>query len=160
MKWTLLRAWFAGLVATTIITLMVYFVSPDLTGGPSDLAALLAGLMGVSWVAGLGAHFVIGTVVLPSVYLLLQNRLLTGGAAIRGMTWGLLLWVLSQAIVVPASGGGFFSQNAGGLKAAFDSLLAHLLYGLVLGLFAGGGRASSYSPSSAYPPGAHAGRAV
>jgi hypothetical protein len=160
MKWTLLRAWFAGFVATMIITLMVYFVSPDLTGGPSDLAALLAGLMGVSWVAGLGAHFLIGTVVLPSVYLLLQNRLLTGGAAVRGMTWGLLLWVLSQAIVIPATGGGFFSQNGGGLRAVFDSLLAHLLYGLVLGVFTGSTRESSYSERSAYPPGAHAGRAV
>jgi hypothetical protein len=160
MKWTLLRAWFAGFVATMIITLMVYFVSPDLTGGPSDLAALLAGLMGVSWVAGLGAHFLIGTVVLPSVYLLLQNRLITGGATMRGMTWKFLLWVLSQAVVVPASGGGFFSQSAGGLRAAFDSLLAHLLYGLVLGLFAGDARESSYYTRPAYPPGAQARRAV
>ena len=160
MRWTLLKAWFAGFVATTIITLMVYFVSPDLTGGPSDLAALIAGFLGVSWVTGLGAHFLIGTLVLPSVYLLLQNRVLTGGAAMRGMTWGLLLWVLSQSIVIPASGGGFFSQNAGGLKAAFDSLLAHLLYGLVLGVLAGGPREASYSERPAYPPGPHARRAV
>src|SRR5262249_57396284 len=63
MRWTLLKAWFAGFVATTIITLMVYFVSPDLTGGPSDLAALIAGLLVVSWVTGLGAHFLIRTLV-------------------------------------------------------------------------------------------------
>ena len=147
MKWTLLRAWFAGFVATMIITLMVYFVSPDLTGGPSDLAALLASLLGVTWIAGLTAHFLIGTVVLPSVYLLLQGRLLTGGPAVRGMTWGLLLWVLSQAIVIPVSGGGFFSQDAGGLRAAFDSLLAHLLYGLVLGVTYG--LLTTYYPAKA-----------
>ena len=160
MRTTILKAWFAGFVATTIITLMVYFVSPDLTGGPSDLAALLAGLMGVSWVAGLGAHFLIGTVVLPTLYVLFPNRVLTGGAAVRGMTWGLLLWLLSQAIVIPASGGGFFSENAGGLKAVLDSLLAHLLYGLVLGVLTGGARAGSYSARDAYEHGAHARRAV
>src|SRR5262245_38103428 len=137
MKWTLLKTWFAGFVATTIITLMVYFVSPDLTGGPSDLAALVARMLGVSWVAGLSAHFIIGTLVLPTLYAVWLNRGLTGGSAVRGMTWGMMLWVLSQAVLIPVAGGGFFSADSGGLKAAFDSLLAHMLYGLVLGVLTG-----------------------
>jgi len=159
MQSSIWRGLFAGFVGTTIITLMVSFGSPDLTGGPSDLAALLAGMLGVSWIGGLWVHFLIGTVVLPTIYVLLLNRVLTGGAAVRGMTWGLLLWLASQTIVIPAAGGGFFSANGGGLKAVLDSLIGHLVYGLILGVLAGAPRGEAYMAPGMFGPRRQARRA-
>ena len=139
MRPNLSRALVAGFAGTILITLMMYFVSPMMSGGPMDIAALLGGVLGGSWAAGIAAHFVIGTLVFPAIYALLLYRVLTGSPAVRGMTWGLVLWFASQAVVMPALGAGFFSSEAGGAMAAMDSLIGHLAYGFVLGVGAGRG---------------------
>lgn len=141
MRPNLTRAFVAGFAATIAITLMMYFVTPMMSGGPMDIAALLGGLLGGSWVAGIVAHFVIGSVIFPLVYCFLAFRVLTGSAAVRGMTWGLILWFVSQAAVMPALGGGFFSSQSGGLTAVMDSLVGHLVYGFVFGVGTGGAHA-------------------
>ena len=138
MKTNICRACFAGFLGTIVVTCMVTFASPNMVGGPSDIAAMLAALMGGSWLAGLAMHFTVGTLVLPMVYLALLDRRLPGGPALRGVAWGAMLWLLSQVVVIPATGGGFFSAAAGGLKVMADSLIGHLAYGLVLGVLAGG----------------------
>ena len=103
MKTKLGRACFAGFLGTIVVTCMVTFASPYLIGGPSDIAAMLAGLMGGSWLAGMGMHFMVGTLILPMLYVLLDRRL-PGGPALRGTAWGLMLWMVSQAVVIPATG--------------------------------------------------------
>ena len=71
MKSKLFRACFAGFLGTIVVTCMVTFASPTLIGGPADLAALLAGMLGGSWLAGLAMHFGVGTLVLAgNVFLL------------------------------------------------------------------------------------------
>ena len=137
MKADVCRACLAGFLGTIVVTCMVAFASPTLLGGPSDIAAVLASLMGGSWLAGLAMHFTVGSLVLPVVYLALLDRRLPGGPALRGSACGLVLWLVSQAIVIPATGGGFFSSAAGGFKVATDSLIGHLAYGLVMGMLAG-----------------------
>ena len=137
MKMDVCRACLAGFLGTIVVTCMVAFASPTLVGGPSDIAAVLASLMGGSWLAGLTMRFAVGTLILPVVYLALLDRRLPGGPALRGGAWGLMLWVVSQAVVIPATGGGFFSAAAGDFKAAVDSLIGHLAYGVVLGALAG-----------------------
>src|SRR5262245_8656449 len=131
------RACFAGFLGTIVVTCMSTFASPDLLGGPADIAAVLARLLGGSWIAGMGMHFLIGTVALPFVYLTCLNRRLPGGPALRGLLWGVALWTFSQAVVIPLTGGGMFSSTLGGWEVAGDSLVGHLAYGLVLGVFAG-----------------------
>ena len=155
MKPNILKACFAGFMATAVITLMVYFVSPGLTGGPSDLAALIATLLGVSWIAGLSAHFLVGTFALPGIYALFLNGWLSGGPAVRGMTWGLLLWLLSQAVIIPLTGGGFFSSHWGGLRAVMDSLIGQLIYGLVLGVLTGTPRPGPVTTRHDFEPEPH-----
>jgi len=137
MKTKLFRACFAGFLGTIVVTCMVTFASPTLIGGPADLAAMLAGLLGGSWLAGLGMHFTVGTLVLPVTYVALLDRRLPGGPAVRGAAWGLSLWLVSQTILIPAAGGGIFSSASGGLHVVTDSLIGHLAYGLVLGILAG-----------------------
>jgi len=127
----------AGFLGTVVITLTMYFVSPWMTGGPMDMAETLGSYMGQSWTAGLIAHFVIGTLVLPWLYASFLFERLSGAPAVRGMTWGLFLWLMSQAAFMPVMGGGFFSSESGGAMAVGGSLAGHLLYGLILGSLAG-----------------------
>ena len=145
MKTKIGRACFAGFLGTIVVTCMVTFASPYMIGGPSDIAAMLAGLMGGSVLAGLGMHFAVGTLILPVLYVALFDRRLPGGPALRGAAWGLVLWMVSQAVVIPATGGGFFSSAAGGLRVVADSLVGHLAYGLVLGILAGGPNELAFS---------------
>jgi len=142
MNPNLIRAFLAGFLATVVITFMMYFVTPRLTGEPMDIAATFARVLGGSWDAGLIAHFVVGTLLLPALYALFLYPALEGGPAERGLGWGLFLWMVSQAVFMPMMGDGFFSSRAGGLKAAMASLLAHLAYGLVFGVLTGGPRAA------------------
>lgn len=137
MKPNIGRACFGGLVATAVITFMVYFVSPSMTGGPSDLAGMLVGLLGVSWIVAIAMHVVIGTLIFPTLYAVYLNHRLPGGPAKRGLTWGVMLWLLSQAVIIPATGGGIFSSAEGGLPMVLESLAGHLVYGLVFGVWVG-----------------------
>ena len=131
------RTCFAGFLGSIVIICMVTFASPDLLGGPADIATVLASMLGGSWLAGMVMHFAVGTLALPALYLVLIERRLPGGPAVRGALWGIALWTLSQVTIVPWTGGGFFSSASGGFPAATNSLIGHLAYGLVLGVFAG-----------------------
>jgi hypothetical protein len=138
MKANIARACLAGFIATTIVTFMIYFVSPYMTGGPSDLAGMLVGMLSLSWILAIGVYYLIGALIMPVVYAQFLNPHLGGGPVLRGLTWGVLLWLVSQAIVVPATGGGMFSSELGGLRMVLESLLGHLVYGLVFGVWLGG----------------------
>lgn len=61
----------------------------------------------------------------------------------EGILWGVVLWFLSQAIVTPMMGGGFFSADMGGMMAVVASLMGHVVYGVLLGAIAGAADESS-----------------
>ena len=138
MKPNIGRACLAGFIATTIVTFMVYFVSPNMTGGPSDLAGMVVGLLNLSWILAIGLYYLIGALIMPVAYARFLNPYLGGGPVVRGTTWGVLLWLVSQAVVIPATGGGMFSSATGGLRVVLESLVGHLVYGLVFGVWLGG----------------------
>src|SRR5262249_6213568 len=123
------RAILGGFVGTVAITLVMYFVAPLMVGTKMDIAGMLGSMLGDSWWAGLGMHFVNGTIVFPLIYAFVLCNALPGGSALKGITWGVILWVLAQVVVMPMMGAGFFSANAGGVMAAMGSLLGHLVYG-------------------------------
>ncbi len=139
----IIRAVLGGFVGTVAITLMMYFVAPIMVGTKMDIAQMLGSLLGDSWWAGLGMHFLNGTLVFPLIYAFVLFGVLPGGPALKGITWGVILWLLAQVVVMPMMGAGFFSANAGGLMVAMGSLLGHLVYGWLLGLFTGSPRAAS-----------------
>ncbi len=138
MKANIARACLAGFIATTIVTFMIYFVSPYMTGGPSDIAGMLVGMLSLSWILAIAVYYLIGAFIMPVLYARVLHPYLAGGPVLRGLTWGALLWLVSQAIVVPATGGGMFSSEAGGLRIVLESLVGHLVYGLVFGVWLGG----------------------
>ncbi len=138
MKPSVGKAIVAGLTGTILITLMMYFVAPMMLGKPMDTAGMLGKMLGDSWILGMMMHFINGTVIFPLIYLLAIYPVLTGKPWIRGTLWGVALWILSQAVVMPMMGGGFFSSQMGGMMAAVASLMGHIAYGAVLGGITGG----------------------
>lgn len=131
------RSMLGGLAGTMVMTAMMYMVAPML-GLNMDIAQMLGSMLGGSWAAGMAMHVVNGTVIFPLVYALVLYGLLPGGPAVKGAAWGVALWLVSQAVVMPMMGGGFFSMAMGGMMAVIGSLMGHLLYGVVLGAIAGG----------------------
>lgn len=126
-----------GVVGTAIMTLMMFGVAPIMLGHSMDVAGMLAGMFGGSWAMGMLAHLVNGSLIFPLVYAYLLFRRLPGAPWTKGMLWGLMLWFVSQVVVMPLMGGGLFSAHAGGLMAVMASLVAHAIYGTVLGALAG-----------------------
>lgn len=132
-----------GLVGTLVMTVMMYTVARLMLGRPMDVAAMLGGLLGNSWMMGMAMHLLNGIVVFPLIYAFLLYGVLPGAPWLRGTIWGLILWFVSQAIVTPMMGGGIFSAKAGGLMAVMASLMAHAVYGVLLGWLAGAPQRSS-----------------
>ncbi len=128
------RSLLGGFVGTVAITMMMYFVAPMMTGHPMDIAQMLGSMLGDNWWAGMVMHFINGTVIFPLIYAFLLYGLLPGGAGVKGITWGAVLWLIAQAVVMPMMGAGFFS---GSPMAAMGSLIGHVVYGWLLGWIAG-----------------------
>ncbi len=131
------RSILGGFVGSVAITMMMYFVAPMMLGGPMDIAKMLGSMLGDSWWAGMVMHFANGTVIFPLIYAFLLYGVLPGSPAVKGITWGVALWLLAQVVVMPMMGAGFFS---GSVMAAMGSLMGHFAYGLLLGWIAGSAR--------------------
>ena len=132
---TFARAALGGFVGTLVMTGMMYVVAP-MMGLHMDIAAMLGSMLGGSWTAGMMMHFVNGSVIFPAVYVYALYAHLPGSPAVRGTIWGVALWLVAQTAVMPMMGPGLFSSAAGGLMAAMASLIGHILYGSLLGVFA------------------------
>ena len=146
----LLGGWVASLVLNAGIFLAPTFGFPFI-----DIPHLLGGIVCDSPTAafwlGFWLNFAAGTFVFPSL-LAVAWPMVPGsgvgviGAAIKGLAWGVALWVLA-GVLLPVGGWlnrldsgvvrnpGFFAINAGGL-GVLAVLAGHLVYGLCLALIA------------------------
>jgi len=131
------KTFLGGLAGTAVLTMMMYFVAPMMLGHPMDIAAMLGSMMGNSWALGMALHWMNGVVVFPLLYAFVIYKLLPGSPTVRGAVWGLVLWLVAQAMVMPMMGAGFFSSNAGGVMAVVASFMGHIVYGGILGKIAG-----------------------
>lgn len=137
MNLNLKRLIVGGAAGTAVMTMLMYFAAPMMLGRPMDIAAMLGQVLAGSWALGMLMHLVNGTVIFPLILGSVVYHYLPGAAWFRGATWGAILWLVSQAVVMPMMGAGFFSSQAGGLMAAGASLMGHLVYGMILGGSAG-----------------------
>jgi uncharacterized membrane protein YagU involved in acid resistance len=129
------RAIVGGFVGTLALTFMIYQVAPKM-GVKMDIAGQLGQMFG-SWTMGLVVHFILGTVVFSLSYALLAYRFLPGPPVVKGLVWGVVLWLGLQLVGMPMMGAGVFGTKAGGMKAVISALVAHLVYGALLGSIAG-----------------------
>ena len=127
-----------GAVGTTVMTLMMYFVRPIIVGAPMDIAAEIGSKMGDNWWLGMGAHVMLGTIVIPLLLAFVLSKILPGPLIVKGLLTGILLWLLTMLVLMPMLGKGLFLSATGeGPKAIVAAFMAHAVYGLLLGGIAG-----------------------
>ena len=126
-----------GIAGTIVMTLMMQIVAPMMTGQPMDIAALIGGMMGGSYLFGMAIHIMMGTILFPLIYALVVFRLVPGTAMLRGIIWGIALWFVAASMVMPMAGAGFFMSGIGGMNAVIAALMGHIVYGALLGKIAG-----------------------
>lgn len=137
MNPNIIKAILGGIVGTLMMSLMMRFAAPMMVGQPMDIAAMLGNMMGGVYALGMAAHIMLGVFVFPLIYTILVFRLLPGGPLVKGMTWGLILWLIAETMVMPMAGAGFFMSEIGGMKAVMAALMGHLVYGGLLGVITG-----------------------
>jgi uncharacterized membrane protein YagU involved in acid resistance len=135
MKPDLKASLLGGFLGTLALTAMMRVVAPKM-GVHMDIAALLGTMMGTSRALGLLTHFALGTVVFSLAYGLLAYRFLPGPPIVKGALFGVALWIGMQVVAMPMMGGGLFGERFGGMKTAVAALVAHLVFGMVLGSIA------------------------
>ncbi|MDP3334297.1 MAG: hypothetical protein Q8S55_20270 [Methylococcaceae bacterium] len=147
MKSNIAKTLSGGFAGTIAMTLMMQFAAPMMIGQPMDIAAMLGNMMGDNYAMGMAVHIMLGVLVFPLIYALILYRFLPGTPLIKGLTGGLILWVLAETMVMPMAGAGFFMSEIGGLKAVMAALMGHLVYGGLLGVIA----AREHSCSGTFP---------
>ncbi|HHI70208.1 MAG TPA: hypothetical protein ENJ91_04345 [Rhodobacteraceae bacterium] len=130
------RAIIGGLIGTIIMTLMMMYLAPMMTGHSMDIAAMLGGMMG-GWMVGMVVHVILGVIVFPIIYVLFFYHVIGGTCVVRGMAYGIVLWLIAVVVVMPLAGAGVLMSNVGGMKAVIAALIGHLVYGGIVGSFAG-----------------------
>jgi len=137
MKPEIKNAVIGGLAGTIVMTLMMMYVAPMMTGMPMDIAAMLGAMVG-GYTMGMIAHIMMGVIVFPLAYTFVAYNFLPGSPVVRGLGFGVALWLAAIIVVMPMAGAGFLMANIGGMMAVMASLMGHLVYGALLGAIAGG----------------------
>lgn len=135
------KAILAGFIATLVMTMIMYMA--PLMGMPKmDVAAMLGGMLSQTmpaplsgaWLMGMFLHVVNGSLVFPLIFAHVIYDRVSGAPWRRGVVWGLILWFISQAMVMPMMGAGFFSSHvAQPMMTVVGSLMGHIIYGATLG---------------------------
>jgi len=125
-----------GVAGTAAMTLMM-LIAP-MMGVHMDIAASLAGMVHAPWMVGMVVHLMMGILIFPLVYGILLRRYLPGSALVRGLIWGSILWMMMEVAVMPMLGAGVFGIYGPGMMGAVAALMAHLVYGGLLGVIAAG----------------------
>ena len=137
MKPNIWKAIAGGFIGTVMLTLMMRFVAPVM-GVKMDIVAKLGEMTHTGMAGGFLSHFLNGAVIFPLIYVYLLYRWLPGAPWLKGVLCGVILWLALETVMMPMMGGGIFSTKMGGMKAVMAALVAHLVYGGVLGAIAGG----------------------
>ncbi|HZL49720.1 MAG TPA: DUF6789 family protein [Terracidiphilus sp.] len=125
-----------GVAGTAAMTLMM-LIAP-MMGVHMDITASLAGMVHAPWMVGMVVHLMMGILIFPLVYGILLRRYLPGSALVRGLIWGSILWMMMEVVVMPMLGAGVFGIYGPGMMGAVAALMAHLVYGGLLGVIAAG----------------------
>ena len=129
-----------GLAGTVAITLLMYKGAPMMGLPEMDIAGMLGRMIG-GWTPGLMMHLVNGVVIFPLIYAYLLFSRLGGSPVVKGITWGVALWLMAQLVVMPMMGAGVFGLKMGGMMSAAASLMGHVVYGAILGWISGAAEA-------------------
>ena len=122
----------AAIVATVVLELMMRVGAPNLLGiPPMSPPNLVTNILGLpqGHVFGAVVHFGLGLIVFPIGYMIIAYRHFPGPYLLRGALWGVLLWLVAMAVVVPLAGIPILFGFGMSMVAA---LVAHVVYGVIL----------------------------
>ncbi len=137
MRPGMINAFLGGAAGTAAMMLGTSYVVPMMMSMDMDTAAMLSDFFGSSYWFGMAINIFLGVVVFPLFYIYVVVDRLFGSPLLRGLIWGVALWLVADLLVFPVLGTGVFMSNVGGWAAVLASLVAHLLYSGLLGVFAG-----------------------
>ena len=130
------RAIAAGAIATASMTALLLIepavglpeiaIGQLLSSSLSFTTAVLSAGPAVGWLL----HFLVG-IAWALLYAGVVLERLPGSPFVCGILYGVVVFLLAQAVLMPLVGAGFFSR--GDASTLIGSLLGHLVYGGVLG---------------------------
>lgn len=130
------RAAAAGLVGTAVMTALL-IVEPSVGLPRIAIGQILSTAMGsasahlsVGPTGGWIIHFLVG-ILFALIYAAFFADRLPGKALVRGVIFGVLVFLLAQVTFMPLVSGGFFSH--GDMELLAGSLLGHVVYGGLVG---------------------------
>ncbi|MDA3859987.1 MAG: hypothetical protein PF445_02065 [Melioribacteraceae bacterium] len=130
------RAILAGLIGT--IGMTAFMMMGNIMGIQMNVPKMLASMFGGNLIIGWGMHFMVGTILAIGYEYFFIKKIKINNPLIRGAVYGILPWFIAQVMVMPMmsvmNGMSFFDGLfSGSLLMASASLMAHLVYGLVVG---------------------------
>jgi hypothetical protein len=127
----------AGVIGEIVLELVAWVIAPVILGRPMQPALLVAGLarshfgLGLSMPAAFMLHLVAGVAVFPIGYLLFRAAAGLRFPVTAGIVWGVVLWLIAQAILAPLAGRPFM---LGFGPYTWAALVAHVVYTLTVAL--------------------------
>ena len=130
------KAILAGISGT--IGMTAFMMMGNLMGIQMNVPKMLASMFGGNLIIGWGMHFMIGTILAIGYEYFFVKIIKINNPLIRGAVYGILPWFAAQVMVMPMMSimngmsyiDGLFS---GSILLASASLMAHLVFGLVVG---------------------------
>lgn len=123
----------AGLTGTALMT-VVMLVAPMMGMPEMNIGAMLGAMLGVSVEVGWVMHFVIGIGFALIYAAFLNHKLPITDDLMRGVVYGIIVFVAAQIMMAAMSAMGMGSGSSGGALMVLGSLIGHIVYGLGLGL--------------------------
>ena len=126
----------AGLAATMVLSMIM--VAKGMMGLMPELnvIAMLSSMLKTAPIFGWAAHFMIGALAWGLGFVAV-SRMLPGKTDVaKGISFGVVAWVMMMVAVMPMAGAGIFGLKMG-MMAPMMTLMLHVIYGAVLGLVYG-----------------------
>ncbi|WP_017930480.1 DUF6789 family protein [Robiginitomaculum antarcticum] len=128
----LIKGMIAGFIATLVLSAIMVMKSMMGLMPELDVAAMLAGMLGGSIALGWLMHFVIGTVAWGGGFALIYKLIPSGNSIIKGIVFGLAVWLIMMVVMMPMAEKGLFGMDLG-IMAPVMTMMLHIIFGGVLG---------------------------
>ncbi len=133
---SLKHAILAGFIASTVSSLVLIILTSVILIPKFDFISIQGSIFGLAGTAmsAWAVYFIIGTFVWGPLYSMLEPKI-ANNTLNRGFLFGLLLWLIVMAILMPLAGEGFFLMNKYSMSAAAVVLVVDLTFGLTTAYF-------------------------